>query len=55
VMRCDLRARDGTALVARLGPELTVPDLRPGQELRVSWDADAARLLPPAQSGDSGS
>jgi len=55
VMRCDLRARDGTALVARLGPEQAVPGLRPGQELRVSWDVDAARLLPPVQSGDAGS
>ena len=55
VMRCDLRARDDTALVARVGPEQTVPDLRPGQELRVSWEVDAARLLPPADSGDSGS
>ncbi|HMA40051.1 MAG TPA: ABC transporter ATP-binding protein [Gemmatimonadales bacterium] len=55
VMRCDLRARDGTELVARVGPEQAVPDLRPGQELRVSWDVDAARLLPPSESGDSGS
>ena len=48
VMRCSLRTRDGTELVARVGPEQAVPGLRPGQELHISWDADAARLLPPA-------
>ncbi|MGE5758803.1 MAG: ABC transporter ATP-binding protein, partial [Gemmatimonadota bacterium] len=48
VMRCSLRTRDGTELVARVRPEQAVPGLRPGQELHISWDADAARLLPPA-------
>ncbi|HSD31125.1 MAG TPA: ABC transporter ATP-binding protein [Gemmatimonadales bacterium] len=55
VMRCGLRVRDGTELVARVAPEQAVPDLRPGQELPVGWEIDAARLLPPAESGDDGS
>ena len=50
VMRCTLRAGDGTELVARVGPEQAVSGLRPGQTLHVSWDADAARLLPPAEA-----
>jgi spermidine/putrescine transport system ATP-binding protein len=54
VLRCGLRARDGTELVARLGPEQAVPELRPGQELQIGWDAGAARLLPPADPGDQG-
>jgi spermidine/putrescine transport system ATP-binding protein len=55
VMRCRLLGRDGTEFVARVGPEQAAFDLRPGQELRVGWEPDAARLLPPAESGDHGS
>jgi spermidine/putrescine transport system ATP-binding protein len=47
VVRCDLRAADGTAIVVHVGPEDDMPDVRPGQTLWVSWDIDAARLLPP--------
>jgi spermidine/putrescine transport system ATP-binding protein len=48
VVRCILVAPDGTEIVAHVGPEQAIPDLEPGLHLRVSWDADAARLLPPA-------
>jgi spermidine/putrescine transport system ATP-binding protein len=48
VIRCILVAPDGTEITAHVGPEQEFPDLRPGLALRVSWDPDAARLLPPA-------
>jgi hypothetical protein len=35
--------------VAHVGPEQPIPDLAPGLQLRVSWDPDAARLLPPTK------
>jgi spermidine/putrescine transport system ATP-binding protein len=47
VVRCILVAPDGTEIVAHVGPEEEIPDLQPGLTLRVSWDPDAARLLPP--------
>jgi hypothetical protein len=31
-----------------VGPEQSLPDLRPGLGLWVGWDTNAARLLPPA-------
>jgi spermidine/putrescine transport system ATP-binding protein len=49
VIRCILVAPDGTEIVAHVGPEQSIPDLEPGLRLRVSWDPDAARLLPPAK------
>ena len=49
VIRCILVAPDGTEIVAHVGPEQAIPDLEPGLQLRVSWDPDAARLLPPAR------
>ncbi len=54
VIRCALRCADGTTLVAHVGPEHALPDVRAGQTIYVSWDADAARLLPPgdAKPGD---
>jgi spermidine/putrescine transport system ATP-binding protein len=47
VIRCILVAPDGTEIVAHVGPEQSIPNLEPGLQLRVSWDPDAARLLPP--------
>jgi spermidine/putrescine transport system ATP-binding protein len=47
VVRCSLRAADGTEIVAHVGPEHPLPPLQPGLALRVEWDHDAARLLPP--------
>ena len=49
VIRCILVAPDGTEIVAHVGPEQQIPDLAPGLQLLVSWDPDAARLLPPVQ------
>ena len=49
VIRCILVAPEGTEIVAHVGPEQAIPDLAPGLELRVGWDPDAARLLPPAK------
>jgi len=46
VVRAELRAHDGTAVVAHLGPEVDLPMLRPGDEVWVTWDDDAGRLLP---------
>ena len=48
VIRCTLRAADRTEIVAHVGPEQSLPDLRPGLGLWVGWDTNAARLLPPA-------
>jgi spermidine/putrescine transport system ATP-binding protein len=48
VVRCTLRAADGTEIVAHVGPEQPLPPLEPGLGLRVEWDYEAARLLPPA-------
>jgi spermidine/putrescine transport system ATP-binding protein len=47
VVRCTLRAADGTRIVAHVGPEQALPALDSGLRLWVSWDVDAARLLPP--------
>jgi spermidine/putrescine transport system ATP-binding protein len=49
VVRCTLRAPDGTPLVAHVGPEQELPPLRAGLGLWTSWDLDAARLLPPTE------
>jgi hypothetical protein len=51
VVQCALRAADGTALVALLGPAAATPTLVPGQQVFVDWDPDAPRLLPPAGNG----
>jgi len=49
VVRCSLRAADGTEIVAHVGPEQPLPPLKPGLGLWVGWDLQAARLLPPAE------
>jgi spermidine/putrescine transport system ATP-binding protein len=49
VVRCTLRALDGTQIVAHVGPEQPLPPLQPGLGLRVDWDYEAARLLPPTE------
>jgi spermidine/putrescine transport system ATP-binding protein len=48
VVRASLRAVDGTEIVAHVGPEQSLPALRPGLALWVSWEHGAARLLPAA-------
>jgi spermidine/putrescine transport system ATP-binding protein len=47
VVRCTLQASDGAELVADVGYGRALPPLSPGTPLWVSWDGDAARLLPP--------
>ncbi|MGH9026135.1 MAG: ABC transporter ATP-binding protein, partial [Acidimicrobiia bacterium] len=46
VIRCALRAVDGTPVVAHVGPEDDLPMLRPGERVWVTWETDAACLLP---------
>ena len=48
VVRHTLRAADGTVIVAHAAAGPCLPAFRPGLALWVSWDADAARVLPPA-------
>ena len=48
VVRLGLRAGDGTEIVAHMGPDSAIPDVRPGLALYAGWDKDAALLLPPA-------
>jgi spermidine/putrescine transport system ATP-binding protein len=50
VVRCGLRAADGTQLVAHVGPEHALPEVRAGQTLYVSWEPGAACLLPPGDA-----
>jgi spermidine/putrescine transport system ATP-binding protein len=54
VVRCSLRAGDGSEIVAHVGPEHPLPPLQPGLALRVDWDHDAARLLPSAETTGAG-
>jgi spermidine/putrescine transport system ATP-binding protein len=54
VVRCSLRAADGTEIVAHVGPEHPLPPLQPGLALRVEWDHDAGRLLPPPEGAPPG-
>ena len=46
VVRTELRAADGTDVVAHIGPDDELPALRPGDQVWLTWDDDAARLLP---------
>jgi spermidine/putrescine transport system ATP-binding protein len=48
VLRHTLRTADGTAIVAHALAGPCLPAFRPGLALWVSWNADAARVLPPA-------
>jgi spermidine/putrescine transport system ATP-binding protein len=46
VVRTELRAADGAEIVAHIGPDDDLPVLRPGDKVWLTWDDDAARLLP---------
>jgi spermidine/putrescine transport system ATP-binding protein len=46
VVRTELRAADGAEIVAHVGPDDDLPVLRPGDKIWLTWDDDAARLLP---------
>jgi spermidine/putrescine transport system ATP-binding protein len=45
LVRFDLRAADGSGLVAHVGPEDKLPLLRPGDEVWACWEPEAGRLL----------
>ena len=45
LIRFELRAADGSALVAHVGPDEDLPLLRPGDRVQVMWDIDGGRLL----------
>ena len=45
LIRFELRAPDGTPLVAHVGPDDDLPLLRPGDAVKVVWDVDGGRLL----------
>jgi spermidine/putrescine transport system ATP-binding protein len=49
-IRCILKAADGTPIVAHVGHDDPLPGLDTGQSLWVSWDSDAACLLPPSKT-----
>jgi spermidine/putrescine transport system ATP-binding protein len=50
VIRCILRTQDGNDVVAHVGSEGVRPVLEPGRSYTLSWDAEAALLLPPART-----
>ncbi|HEY3724029.1 MAG TPA: ABC transporter ATP-binding protein [Acidimicrobiia bacterium] len=45
LIRFDLRASDGSPLVAHVGPEAALPLLRPGDRVWVEWEPEAGRLI----------
>jgi spermidine/putrescine transport system ATP-binding protein len=45
LVRFDLRALDGSAMVAHVGPEDHLPLLRPGDRVWACWEPEAGRLL----------
>jgi spermidine/putrescine transport system ATP-binding protein len=45
LVRFDLRALDGSPLVAHVGPEDDLPLLRPGDRVWAGWEPEAGRLL----------
>ncbi len=49
-IRAILRAADGSELTGHVGPEAGGPSLVVGQRYGVTWEGDAARLLPPART-----
>jgi spermidine/putrescine transport system ATP-binding protein len=46
LVRAAASAADGSEVVAHIGPEDDLPALRPGSEVWLTWDHDAAWLLP---------
>jgi ABC-type Fe3+/spermidine/putrescine transport system ATPase subunit len=49
-IRALLRTADGSELTVHVAPDDGAPPLSPGTSYDISWDADAARLLPPAKN-----
>ncbi len=48
-IRAILRTTDGSELTVHIGPDDGAPAMAPGTTYNIGWDADAARLLPPAR------
>ena len=46
LVRAALRTADGSEVVAHIGPEDDLPLLRPGDAVWITWEKEAARLLP---------
>jgi spermidine/putrescine transport system ATP-binding protein len=46
LVRAELACADDTVVVAHVGPDDDLPMLRPNDVVWLTWDADAARLLP---------
>jgi spermidine/putrescine transport system ATP-binding protein len=46
LIRAELACADGTLVVAHVGPDDDLPMLRPNDVVWLTWEADAARLLP---------
>jgi spermidine/putrescine transport system ATP-binding protein len=46
LVRAALRTVDGAEVVAHIGPEDDLPLLRPGDAVWITWETEAARLLP---------
>ncbi len=46
LIRTALACADGTAVIAHVGPDDDLPMLRPNDVVWLTWEADAARLLP---------
>ncbi len=46
LVRAQLACADGTLVVAHVGPDDDLPMLRPNDVVWLTWEADAARLLP---------
>ncbi|MGA9374835.1 MAG: ABC transporter ATP-binding protein [Mycobacterium sp.] len=48
VVRLSVAAPDDSTVVAHIGPEQSLPMLRPGDEVYVSWSPEASLVLPAA-------
>ncbi|MBX9922051.1 MAG: TOBE domain-containing protein, partial [Mycolicibacterium frederiksbergense] len=48
VVRLSLAAADDSTVVAHVGPEQSLPLLRPGDEVYASWSPEASLVLPAA-------
>ena len=48
ILRLSVTARDGSTIVAHVGPEADLPLLRPGDDVYLAWSPDASLVLPAA-------
>ncbi|MCJ7439543.1 MAG: ABC transporter ATP-binding protein, partial [Acidimicrobiia bacterium] len=46
LVRAELACDDGTVVIAHVGPDDDLPMLRPNDVVWLTWEGDAARLLP---------